>query len=95
MEPIFILRQVVEKPSATKKSLHLRLIDVEEAYDGTPRSKLGNGMRYHEVSSCHISIVLTMYRGAKTNVKTVWMTTNNFSVRVVLHQSSASFPNSS
>lgn len=33
MKPIFILRRIVEKCRATKRSFHLRFVDLEKVYD--------------------------------------------------------------
>lgn len=40
LKPIFILRQMVDKPRAAERSFHLRFVDLEKAYNLNPRTKL-------------------------------------------------------
>lgn len=90
IEPIFILRQIMEQKA--KQNLHLRFVDADNTHDLTPRPKFLNALRHHGVSSGDIRVVQHMYHSANTSLKTPWGTTNSLNVRIGGHQGSVLSP---
>ena len=69
-EPMFIVRQMMEKFRAKKKSLHMVFVDLEKAYDRVSRKVLWDVLEKREVTGGLIRAIKDMYAGAETRIKT-------------------------
>ncbi|GJN30394.1 hypothetical protein PR202_gb18697 [Eleusine coracana subsp. coracana] len=67
-------------------------IDLEKAYDKVPRSIMWWALEKHKVPTKYITLIKDMYRDARTCVRTCDGDTNNFPIKIGLHQGSALSP---
>ena len=86
MEAIFLIRQVMERYREKKKDLHIVFIDLEKAYDKIPRNVMWWALDKHKVPS------KDMYNNVMTSVRTSDGDTDDFPIRIGLHQGSALSP---
>ena len=91
-DAIFALRRMIEKYCEKGRNLHCIFIDLEKAYDRVPREEVWYCLREKGVSEYLIDIVMEMYEGSKTTVKSAAGVTEPFNVKVGLHQGSALSP---
>ena len=95
-DDIFGLRMMMEKWREGQKELHCFLIrvfiDLEKAYDRVPREELWECMRRTGVPECYVESIQDMYEGARTSVRSAAGLTEDFEVRVGLHQGLALSP---
>ena len=91
-DAIFALRQMMEKYREGQESLHCVFIDLEKAYDRVPREELWNCLRLKEVNEKYIRIIQDMYENCKTKVRCAAGDTDDFNVKVGLHQGSPLSP---
>ena len=91
-DAIFGLRMMMEKWREGQKELHCVFIDLEKAYDRVPREELWECMRQAGVPECYVESIQDMYKGARTSVRSAAGLTEDFEVRVGLHQGSALSP---
>ena len=92
MEPIFIVRQLMEKYRETKKSMYVVFVDLEKAYDKVPRELLWEVLERKGVSKVYIEVIKDMYKDSRTRVRTVGGLSESFGVNVGVHQGSALSP---
>jgi len=74
------------------KKLYFGFVDLEKAFDRVPREVIRWAMRKLGVEEWLVSAVMSMYRGAKTVVRTVYGNSSCFEVNVGMHQGSALSP---
>lgn len=91
-EPMFALRQLMEKHREKQRSLHIVFVDLDKAYDRIPRQELWRCMREKEVPEKYVRLVQDMYVGAKTRVRSSVGETDSLPVGVGLHQGSSVSP---
>ena len=91
-DAIFALKQVMEKYREKEKGLYVAFIDIEKAYDRVPRSEVWRCMREKGVTEKYVRLVQDMYDGAESNVNSCIGPTEQFTIRVGLHQGSALSP---
>ena len=92
MDGIFSLRQIMEKYREKQKPLHMAFIDLEKAYDRVPRQEIWRCLRERGVTEKYVRMIRELYRNVKTSVRSTVGNTENFQVRVGLHQGSALSP---
>ena len=88
----FGLRMMMQKWREGQKELHCVFIDLEKVYDRVPREELWECMHQAGVPECFVESIQDMYEGARTSVRSAAGLTEDFEVRVGLHQGSALSP---
>lgn len=81
-----------EKHLARKKELYLAFVDLEKAFDRVPRVVVRWALRLSSVDEWQVDAVVTLFRDAKTVVRTHTGNTDSFSVGVGVHQGSVLSP---
>ena len=88
MEAIFLIRQVMER-YREKKDLHMVFIDLEKAYDRIPRNVMWWALDKHKIPTKYVGLIKDMYNNVVTRVRTIDGETDDFPIRIGLHQGSA------
>ena len=83
MDAIFIVRRMREEYQKEKK-LYINLVDMEKAFDGV----LEWAMRKKGLSEVIVRAVMSLYDGAKTRVRVGSAYSEEFEVKVGVHQGS-------
>ena len=91
-EPIFMLRQMMEKFRRRKKKMHVVFVDLEKAYDRVLRSVVWEVLKKRGVGGTYMKIVKAIYDGVTTKIKTRTEVSKNFEVKLRVHQGSALSP---
>ena len=92
MEAIFLVRQLMERYREHKKDLHMVFIDLEKAYDKIPWNVMWWALEKHKVPAKYITLIKDMYNNVVTSVRTSDGDTDDFPIRIGLHQGSALSP---
>ena len=92
MEAIFLIRQLMERYWEQKKDLRMVFIDLEKAYDKIPRNIMWWALEKHKVPTKYITLVKDMYHDAVTCVRTCDGDTDDFPIKIGLHQGLALSP---
>jgi hypothetical protein len=85
-------RILIEKHRDAKKDLHMVFIDLEKAFDRVPRSLIWAALRYHDIPEVYVLTIQDMYENVETKVKCTSGTSQNFPVKVGVHQGSVLSP---
>ena len=91
-DAIFILRQLQEKHLAKKKKLYHAFVDLEKAFDRVPRKVIWWAMRKLGLDEWIVKFVQTMYVNTKSKVRVNNLYTDEFEVKVGVHQGSVLSP---
>jgi hypothetical protein len=67
-------------------------IDFEKAYDRMPRNNMWWTLEKHKVPTKYITLIKDMYDNVVTSVRTSDGDTNDFPIKIELHQASALIP---
>jgi hypothetical protein len=62
------------------------LTKLEKAYDKTPRNIMSWALEKHKVPAKYIGLIKDIYRNVVTSVRTIDGDTNDFPIRIGLHQ---------
>ena len=92
IEAIFLIRHVMERYREQKKDLHMVFIDLEKAYDKIPRNVMWWALDRHKVPTKYVALIKDMYNNVMTRVRTSDGDTDDFSIKIGLHQGSALSP---
>ncbi|KAK1648584.1 hypothetical protein QYE76_066389 [Lolium multiflorum] len=92
MEATFLVRQLMERYKEQKKDLYMVLIDLEKAYDKIPRHVMWWALEKHKVLAKYITLIKDMYDNVVTSVRTRDGDTDDFPIKIGLHQGSALSP---
>uniref|UniRef100_A0A8I6Z2Z9 Reverse transcriptase domain-containing protein n=1 Tax=Hordeum vulgare subsp. vulgare TaxID=112509 RepID=A0A8I6Z2Z9_HORVV len=92
MEAIFLVRQLMERYREQKKDFHMVFIDLEKAYDKIPWNVMWWALEKHKVPIKYITLIKDMYDNVVTSVRTSDGDTDDFLIRIGLHQGSALSP---
>ena len=92
IDAVFILRRMQEEYHAKGKKLHMCLVDLEKAFDTVPKNVLEWALRKKEISQVLVRSVMSLYDGAKTKVRVHSEWSEEFVVKVGMHQGSALTP---
>ena len=91
-DAIFIVRQLQEKHLQKKKALYYAFVDLEKAFDGVPRTVIRWALRKSGVEEWLVTAVMTLFKDARTVVRSSAGDSNEFDVKVGLHQGSVLSP---
>ncbi|XP_063375027.1 uncharacterized protein LOC134662685 [Cydia amplana] len=82
----------MEKNRENKTDLHMIFIDLEKAFDRVPRKLIWQSLRAQNVPEWYVHLVMDMYKEVKTKVRSPAGTSEQFDVKVGVHQGSALSP---
>ena len=89
---IFIVRRMQEEYQKKDKKLYMRFVDMETAFDRVPRKVMKWAMRKKGLSKVVVRAVMSLYDGAKTRVRVGSAYSEEFEVKVGVHQGSVLSP---
>ena len=89
---IFVVQQMQEKFLAKKRPLYYVFVDLEKAFDRIPREVVRWALRKLEVEEWLVKAVMVMYKKVRTMVKTKHRNSEEFEVKVRVHQGSVLSP---
>ena len=89
MEAI-LLRQLMERYREQKKDLLMVFIDLEKAYDKISQNVMWWATEKHKAK--YITLIKDMYNNVVTSVRTSDVDTDDFPIKIGLHQGSALSP---
>ena len=75
-----------------KKELFLVFVDLEKASDSVPWEAIQWALRRQKVPECLIALVMALYSNARSRVRTLAGTSDQFGIGVGVHQGSARSP---
>jgi len=91
-DAIQAMRIIMEKYRDAAKDLHFVFIDLEKAFDRVPRDLIWNALRAQGIPETYVRIVMDMYRDVKTKVRCTSGTSEEFTIKVGVHQGSVCSP---
>lgn len=91
-DAIFVVRQLQEKFLVKKRALFYAFVDLEKAFDRVPREVVRWALRKLGLEEWLVKAVMTMYEKARTVVKTKHGNSEEFEVKVGVHQGSVLSP---
>ena len=91
-DAIFVVRQLQEKYLAANKRLYMSFIDLEKAFDRVPRKVIWWALRKLGVEEWIVRLVQGMYANARSPVHVVEGYSEEFEVKVGVHQGSVLSP---
>ena len=83
---MFSVRMSMKKYREGQRELHCVFVDLEKAYNTVPREELWYCMRKSAMAEKYVQLVQYMYEESKTVVRYAVGTSENFKVKVGLHQ---------
>ena len=91
-DAIFVVRQLQEKYLAANKRLYMAFVDREKAFDRVPRKVIWWAQRKLGVDEWIVRLVQGMYSNARSRVGVGEGYSEEFEVKVVVHQGSVLSP---
>ena len=91
-DAIFVVRQLQEKYLAANKRLYLAFLDLEKAFDRVPRKVIWWALRKLGVDEWIVPLVQGMYSNARSRVRVGEEYSEEFEVKVGVHQGSVLSP---
>ena len=92
IDAVFILRKLQEEYLDKEKKLYMCFVDLEKAFDRVPRKVLEWAMRKRGIPEAMVRAVMSLYEGAKTRVRVGLELSEEFEVKVGVHQGSVLLP---
>ena len=92
IDAIFIVRQLQEKYLSKNKELWMAFVDLEKAFDRVPREVLWWSLRKMKVDEWLVRIIMSMYENVTTAIKVDGKLSDEFEVKVGVHQGSVLSP---
>ena len=92
LDAIFIVRRMQEEYQKKDKKLYMCFVDMEKAFDRVPRKVMEWAMRKKGLSEVIVWAVMSLYDGAKTRVRVGSVYSEEFEVKVGVHQGSVLSP---
>ena len=91
-DAIFVIRQLQEKYLAANKRLYMAFVDLEKAFDQVPRKVIWWALRKLGVDEWIVLLVQGMYSNARSHVRVGEGHSEEFEVKVGVHQGSVLSP---
>ena len=91
IDALFLVRRLQEEYRAKDKRMFMCFVDLEKAFDRVPRRVMKWAMRKVCLKS-FVKVVMSLYRGAKTKVRVGSGLSEEFSLKVSVHQGSVLSP---
>ena len=91
-DAIFVIRQLQEKYLAANKRLYMAFVDLEKAFDRVPRKVIWWALRKLGVDEWIVRLVQEMYSNARSRVRVGEGYSEEFEVKVGVHQGSVLSP---
>ena len=91
-DAIFIVRQLQEKHLAANKLLYMAFVDLEKAFDRVPRDVIWWAMRKLGIDEWLVRLVQSMYKDVRSRVRVGSGYSEEFGVKVGVHQGSVLSP---
>ena len=91
-DAIFVVRQLQEKYLAANKRLYMAFVDLEKAFDRVPRKVIWWALRKLGVDEWIVHLVQGMYSNARSRVPVGEGFSEEFEVKVGVHQGSVLSP---
>ena len=91
-DAIFVVRQLQEKYLAANKRLYMVFVDLEKAFDRVPRKVMWWALRKLGVEEWIVRLVQGMYANARSRVRVGEEYSEEFEVKVGVHQGSVLSP---
>ena len=91
-DAIFVVRQLQEKYLAANKRLYMAFIDLEKAFDRVPRKVIWWALRKLGVEEWIVRLVKGLYANARSHVRVGEGYSEEFEVKVGVHQGSVLSP---
>ena len=91
-DAIFVVRQLQEKYVAANKRLYMAFVDLEKAFDRVPRKVIWWALRKLGVDEWIVRLVQGMYSNARSSVRVGEGYSEEFEVKVGVHQGSVLSP---
>ena len=92
IDVIFIMRQIQEKFSEKKRKLFDIFVDLEKAFDRVPRRAIRWALMRQKVPEKLVTAVMSLYVESRSRVITIVGTSQDFDIRVGVHQGPALSP---
>ena len=92
IDAVFILRRLQEEYLEKEKRLYMCFVDLEKAFDRVPRKVVEWALRKRGVPEVMVKAVMSLYEGSKTRVRVGQELSEEFEVKVGVHQGSALSP---
>ena len=89
---LFIRRRMQEEFRGREKKLCLCFVDLEKAFDRVPRKVMEWALRKKGLAEVLVQAVMSLYEGSRTKVRVGSGTSDEFGVRVGVHQESVLSP---
>ena len=91
-DAIFVVRQLQEKYLAANKRLYMAFVDLEKVFDRVPRKVIWWALRKFGVEKWIVTLVQRMYANARSRVRVGEGYSEEFEVKVGVHQGSVLSP---
>lgn len=91
-DAVFILRRLQEEYRDKGKKLYMCFVDLEKAFDRVPRKVMEWAMRKRGIPEAMVRAVMSLYKGVKTRVRVGSELSEEFEVKVGVHQGSVLSP---
>ena len=88
----FMVRRMQEEYQKKDKKLYMCFVDIEKAFDRVPRKVMEWAMRKKSLSEVQVRAVMSLYNDAKTRVMVGSAYSEEFEVKVGVHQGSVLSP---
>ena len=91
-DALFILRRMQEKFREKEKKLYMCFVDLEKAFDRVTRKVMKWALRKKSLPEVLVKAVMSLYQGSRTKVRVGSGFSEEFGVRVGVHQGSVLSP---